>query len=194
MATLAEGMSPILVNKPSDHQLFYYYYIFIADGEQGEFKATQRLARALYGCLRMSAKQGTRRGSPAKQEYHFDLAKNLRVVHRAWVSMCTVLPSSNDLEEYATELLDRLVQFEDDELNEMDDQARIEWARLCVDLILASEDPSRNLTQFWAQVDSRWIWSTTVRTTVWTQFVQTWQESKRNSWEGSMALLCAPFW
>ncbi|KAE9405688.1 hypothetical protein BT96DRAFT_915898 [Gymnopus androsaceus JB14] len=152
------------------------------DGEEGELKATHRLSRALYGSLRTSPKN-----TSSNQEYHFDLAKNLRIIRRAWLSMRSVLSKEYYLEEYALEMLKRLEQFEDGELSEIDDQARIEWAGLCVDLILASEDPASNVREFWEHADSRWNWSTTVRTTVWAKF------SKQKIWEGSKALLCVPF-
>lgn len=161
----------------------------VDDAEEGESKAALKLSDALYDSLRTSPKEISS-GGP-KQEYQFDLAKNLRMVRRAWRSLNAVLSSAHLLEEYTTKFLRRLGEFED-ELGELDDAAS-EWAELCVELILASEDPSSSLSAFWGQVDSKWNWSASVCTTVWTKFVQSWQENKCDTSEGSLALLSIPF-
>ncbi|KAJ3796694.1 hypothetical protein GGU11DRAFT_745910 [Lentinula aff. detonsa] len=167
----------------------------LAEGEDDEVgsKAARNLASTLYDSLRIGPREEskTTESRSVKQEQYFDLAKNLRMVRRAWTSLCDVL-AIGVLAEYGPQLLARLVQFED-ELGEIDDTVREEWAALCVDLILYSEESSKALSLFWNQVDSKWNWSAAVRTTVWTKFIQTWQQSKQSTWNGSLILLSAPF-
>ncbi|KIK57143.1 hypothetical protein GYMLUDRAFT_75668 [Collybiopsis luxurians FD-317 M1] len=164
------------------------------DGEEAESKATQKLVAALSDSLRTSPKEtksSDRADSSSKQEYHWDLAKNIRMVHRAWASLYQLL-QSRLLEDHATQLLGRVVEFED-ELGEMEDEVRGEWAALCANLILASGEPMQSLSLFWGQVDSKWNWPADIRTLVWTKFVQLWQESKQDNWEGSIVLISTPF-
>ncbi|KAJ3733332.1 hypothetical protein DFJ43DRAFT_1068562 [Lentinula guzmanii] len=167
----------------------------LSEGEDDEVgsKAARNLASTLYDSLRIGPREESKTTEPrsVKQEQYFDLAKNLRMVRRAWTSLCDVL-AIDVLAEYGPQLLARLVQFED-ELGEIDDGVRQEWAALCVDLILYSEESSKALSLFWNQVDSKWNWSAAVRTTVWTRFIQTWQQSKQSTWDGSLILLSAPF-
>ncbi|KAF8827498.1 hypothetical protein HHX47_DHR4000313 [Lentinula edodes] len=166
------------------------------EDDEAESKAALNLCSTLYDSLRMGSKEESKTsdsdGHTMKQEQNFDLGKKLRMVRRAWTSLCNVLPNGV-LADYGTQLLAQLVQSDDDELSEIDDSVREEWAALCVDLVLSSEDSSKVLSAFWTQVDSKWNWSATVRTIVWTKFVQTWQESKRDTWDGSLVLLSAPF-
>lgn len=171
--------------------------LFQDEDDEAESKAALNLCSTLYDSLRMGSKEESKTsdsdGHTMKQEQNFDLGKKLRMVRRAWTSLCNVLPNGV-LADYGTQLLAQLVQSDDDELSEIDDSVREEWAALCVDLVLSSEDSSKVLSAFWTQVDSKWNWSATVRTIVWTKFVQTWQESKRDTWDGSLVLLSAPFW
>ncbi|KAJ3885641.1 hypothetical protein GG344DRAFT_58878 [Lentinula edodes] len=170
--------------------------LFQDEDDEAESKAALNLCSTLYDSLRMGSKEECKTsdsdGHTMKQEQNFDLEKKLRMIRRAWTSLCNVLPNGV-LADYGTQLLAQLVQSDDDELSEIDDSVREEWAALCVDLVLSSEDSSKVLSAFWTQVDSRWNWPATVRTIVWTKFVQTWQESKRDTWDGSLVLLSAPF-
>ncbi|KAJ3914040.1 hypothetical protein F5877DRAFT_51235 [Lentinula edodes] len=170
--------------------------LFQDEDDEAESKAALNLCSTLYDSLRIGSKEESKTsdsdGHTMKQEQNFDLGKKLRMVRRAWTSLCNVLPNGV-LADYGTQLLAQLVQSDDDELSEIDDSVREEWAALCVDLVLSSEDSSKVLSAFWTQVDSKWNWSATVRTIVWTKFVQTWQESKRDTWDGSLVLLSAPF-
>ncbi|KAF9071210.1 hypothetical protein BDP27DRAFT_1446478 [Rhodocollybia butyracea] len=164
------------------------------DPEDGDAKAAHKLANALYDSLRTGPENTTsdvRAGRLLGQESHFDLAKNLRMVRQAWASLHSLL-SNRLLEDYALQLLERLLEFED-VLTEIEDNVREEWASLCVDLILACEEPATVLTVFWDKSDSRWSWSATVRSTVWIRFVHSWQESKGNTWDGLLSLLTTPF-
>ncbi|KAJ3715515.1 hypothetical protein C8R42DRAFT_645895 [Lentinula raphanica] len=167
----------------------------LAEDEDDEVqsKAARHLISTLYDSLRIGPRESSKSNETrtVKREQCFDLAKNLRMIHRAWISSCDIL-SASVLTDYGPQLLARLVQFED-ELSEIDDDVREEWAALCIDLILSSEDSSNVLSLFWTQVDTKWHWSASVRTAVWTRFVQTWKQSKLSTWEGSLNLLSIPF-
>ncbi|KAF5382309.1 hypothetical protein D9757_008473 [Collybiopsis confluens] len=165
-----------------------------AGGEDAEATAMQKLVAALYDSLRTSPEE--RRSSDSKSDRsstqeQFDLAKSLRVVRRAWISLSQVGPA-RQLEDYASQLLARLIEFED-ELGEMQVDVREEWAGLCVELVLASADAMDSLSLFWKNVDSTWSWSADVQSVVWTKFVQVWQESRQDNWDAAIVLISAPF-
>ncbi|KAJ3754487.1 hypothetical protein EV360DRAFT_51565 [Lentinula raphanica] len=167
--------------------------LFEDEDDEVQSKAARHLISTLYDSLRIGPRESSKSNETrtVKREQCFDLAKNLRMIHRAWISSCDIL-SASVLTDYGPQLLARLVQFED-ELSEIDDDVREEWAALCIDLILSSEDSSNVLLLFWTQVDTKWHWSASVRTAVWTRFVQTWKQSKLSTWEGSLNLLSIPF-
>ncbi|KAJ4481963.1 hypothetical protein J3R30DRAFT_3699283 [Lentinula aciculospora] len=189
VTSLAEGRSHEFILKC----ILAHKTTFEDEDDEVDSKAALNLSSILYDSLRMGPKEESNdsESRSVKQEQHFDLAKNLRMIRRAWTSLSNCL-SNTVLADYGTQLFARLVQFDDD-LSEIDDSTREEWAALCVDLILSSDDSSKMLSIFWGQVNSKWNWSATVRTTVWTKFVQTWQESKRDTCDGSLILLVIPF-
>lgn len=111
----------------------------------------------------------------------------LSVVRTLWRTTRTAIPH-RALGAAGERLLACLVQHEDT-LVCATDEARAEWALLCVQVLLVCE--SNALRAFWASAGTGW--EPEVRCLVWKTFVEQWTEDGEGGWEGAAVLLGVPF-
>ena len=119
----------------------------------------------------------------------------LRFTRELWRRTRCIFPEAVLLEP-AEKLLNVLDRKEADFVGKMDlaDEVRVEWALFCADVIAFCEE--KEMLAFWGMQPSikrrSQPWVDSVRSVVWTHFVQKWTEEPM-SWESSVILLGAPF-
>ncbi|KAJ7781760.1 hypothetical protein DFH07DRAFT_386505 [Mycena maculata] len=119
-------------------------------------------------------------------------ALKVKLVRSLWAVIRKAI-SNSQLVPAGEKFIYHLIQGED-EYTDSGEISRTEWATLCAEVLVVC-DPD-NVQEFWnydGAENSKWEWTTDVRSSVWRSFVEKWNEEKECVWEAVLTLLAVPF-
>lgn len=122
-------------------------------------------------------------------------ALRLQLIHALWTDLRVIFPRAQ-LNVAAERFISCLMKNEE-EFTESGENARMEWASLCVDVLLVCDSDA--FKTFWGEniIDNvpewEWNWSPEVRSSVWRIFAQGWMQDGDGIYTGLVVLLGVPF-